>query len=172
MAVRSVPQLVLDEALEVLGELGVWLSLAYSCPKCGVLQDCSHQPGCPLIRVARLRCLLGSGDQQRRDDEFVALRRERGELVTSEGDRPLPASLGSAATLASAAIELPLATPRLLLLMLQQSREGQPWPSLARLDRTSRIHRRSVIRILRELKERGIIDTRPRDFAAGKAGAT
>ena len=61
---------------------------------------------------------------------------------------------------------------RLLLLMLRQTHEGQPWPSLARLDRTSRLPQRSVIRVLRELKERGSIATHPHDFAAGKAGAT
>jgi hypothetical protein len=100
MAVRSVPQPVLDEALEVLGELGAWLRLTHACPKCDALQGCSHQAGCPLGRIARLRCVLGSEDPQRREDELVALRRERGER-TLEGDPPLPSSLGPAVTQAS-----------------------------------------------------------------------
>jgi hypothetical protein len=271
MASRSLPGLVLEEAAEVLGELGAWLRLADACPKCAALQGCSHQAGCPLGRVARLRCLLGSEDQHRREDELVALRRERGELVTSAGDRLFPAPLGSAGMLASAPIELPLATPvplepgaptvpdpntvptlaratapnahvprRLLLRLLrrlrgrlraaqrrrrvgrlvfaspardgsalvlraalggaprddgrrvrrearvtypvsalsllvllasQPTREVQPWPSLASLERATRLHRRSVIRLLRELEARGVLLTRPRGFAAGKAGA-
>jgi len=83
MAVRSVHQLVLDEAIDVLSELAAWLRLAHACPKCEALQGCSHQPRCPLGRVARLRILFGSGDQRRRDVELAALRRERGDSTAS-----------------------------------------------------------------------------------------
>jgi hypothetical protein len=55
---------------------------------------------------------------------------------------------------------------------VQKTRMGQPWPSLARLERARRLHRRAGIRLLRKLDERGILDPRPRDIAAGKAGAT
>jgi hypothetical protein len=103
MPVRSVPQIVLDEADDVLTDLGDWLRLAPYCPHCLSLAGCSHEAGCPLSRVARLRCLLGSGDQQRRDDALVALRRERGEL--SLRDPP-----GSALTSASAAVDVPVPT--------------------------------------------------------------
>jgi hypothetical protein len=106
MTSRSLAGLVLDEAAEVLGELGTWLRLAHACPKCATRQGCSHLGRCPLRRVARVRCLVGSGDPQRRGEALVALRRERGELGTSVGDRRLPASLGAAATLTSTAIEL------------------------------------------------------------------
>ena len=54
----------------------------------------------------------------------------------------------------------------------QKTRVGQPWPSLARLERARRLHRRTGIGLLRKLKERRIPATCPRDFAAGKAGAT
>jgi hypothetical protein len=89
MAVRSVPQIVLDEAADVLGELGIWVRLSSACPRCGAPLGCTHVAGCPLGRVPRLRCLLGSGDQQHRDDELAALRRERGER-TPERDTPSP----------------------------------------------------------------------------------
>lgn len=85
MAVRSIHQLVLDEALDVLDELGAWLRLAQPCPKCEAPQGCSHEARCPLARVARLRCLLGSGDQRCRDVELAALRRERSESAASTG---------------------------------------------------------------------------------------
>ena len=111
MATRSLPEIVVDETLDVLGELGDWLRLAPACPKCGALQGCSHQAGCPLGRVARLRCLLGSGDQKRRDDELVALRRERGWPGTPEADGPMPALLASAAAPAHAASDVRAATP-------------------------------------------------------------
>ena len=109
MASRSLAGLVLDEAAEVLGELGTWLRLAHACPTCAARQGCSHLGRCPLRRVARLRCLLGSGDPQRRGEALVALRRERGELAAA-GDRRIPASLGSVVTLTSSVIELLLAT--------------------------------------------------------------
>jgi hypothetical protein len=106
MASRSLAGLVLDEAAEVLGELGTWLRLAHACPKCAARQGCSHLGRCPLRRVARLRCLLGSGDPQRRGEALVALRRERAELATSAGDRRLPASTASEMTLTSSVIEV------------------------------------------------------------------
>lgn len=103
MAIRSVPQIVLDEADDVLGELTDWLRVAPYCPHCLALRGCSHAAGCPLSRVARLRCLFGSGDQQHRDEELAALQSERGELVTPERkqlprvsrviDLPLPMSV-------------------------------------------------------------------------------
>jgi hypothetical protein len=83
MVSRSLPGLVLEEAAEVLDDLGTWLRLADACPTCAALQGCSHLGRCPLGRVARLRCLLGSGDQQRLDDALLALQRERGDLETS-----------------------------------------------------------------------------------------
>jgi hypothetical protein len=114
MPVRSVPQVVLDEADDVLGELADWLRLTPYCPHCLALPGCSHDAGCPLSRVARLRRLLGSGDQQRRDDELAALRRERGELARSTGELQPPASPASALTSASAAIDVPAPTSVLI----------------------------------------------------------
>jgi hypothetical protein len=111
MASRSLPGLVLEEAADVLGELRTWLRLVDACPKCGALQGCSHEAGCPLGRVARLRCLLGAEDQSRRDDELVALRRERGERGTSEENLPFPSARASAGTVANTAVELPRMTP-------------------------------------------------------------
>ena len=110
MATRSLPEIVVDETLDVLGELGDWLRLAPACPKCGAPQGCSHQAGCPLGRVARLRCLLGSGDQKRRDDELIALRRERGWAGTPEADGPSPVLLGPAMASAHPASEVTAAT--------------------------------------------------------------
>ena len=108
---RSIPGLVLDEAADVLGELADWLRTAPYCPSCLSLSGCSHEAGCPLGRVPRLRCLLGSGDQKRRDDELTALRRERGWAVTSAEDGPLPAPLGSPVVPAHAASEVPAEAP-------------------------------------------------------------
>jgi hypothetical protein len=96
MDTRSVPGLVLDEAADVLGELADWLRAAPYCPFCLFLPGCSHEAGCPLGRVHRLRCLLGTGDPKHRDDELMALRRERGAAVMSAEAGPLPAPLGSA----------------------------------------------------------------------------
>lgn len=104
---RSILGVVLDEAADVLGELADWLRTAPYCPSCLSLPGCSHEAGCPLGRVPRLRCLLGSGDQKRRDDELMALRRERGCVVTLAEDGPLPAPLGSAVVPAHAASEVP-----------------------------------------------------------------
>jgi hypothetical protein len=108
MTVRSVPQIVLDEAAGVLGELAIWVRLSPVCPKCGAALGCTHVAGCPLGRVPRLRCLLGSGDQQHRDDELAALRRQRGER-TPEGDTPAPSVVAAAETQTR---ELPLASAR------------------------------------------------------------
>jgi ABC-type nitrate/sulfonate/bicarbonate transport system substrate-binding protein len=60
---------------------------------------------------------------------------------------------------------------RLVLLLLRHTREGHPWPSLVRLERTPRRHRRSVVRVLRALEEGWALAARPRDIAADKAGA-
>lgn len=272
MASRSLAGLVLDEAAEVLGELGTWLRLAHACPKCAARAGCSHLGRCPLRRVARLRCLLGSGDPQRRGEAIVALRRERGELGTSAGIRRFPASRGSAVTLTSSVIEVLRATSvplepgaltvpgettgptlalapaptapvplrrmlkllrkllgrlcaaqprsrgarcafasrmqrggsalvpraaqrrdprdgerrarrktrgmdpvpplwRLVLLLLPQARESHLWPSRATVEHAMRLHRRAVIRLFRELDQRAVLSTRPRNLVAGKAGA-
>ena len=56
--------------------------------------------------------------------------------------------------------------------LLSHMRKGYPWTSLATVERAARRHRRSVIGILRELEEHGILEMRPRNVAAGKAGAT
>ena len=61
---------------------------------------------------------------------------------------------------------------RLLLHLLPQTRAGHLWPSRARVERAMRLHRRAVTRLLRELEQRGVLATRPRDVAAGKAGAS
>lgn len=92
MSTRSVPELVLDEAADVLGDLADWLREAPRCPRCMSLPGCSHEPGCALGRVLRLRCLLGSGSELRREEELRALRRERGCVVTlpEEGAPPDP----------------------------------------------------------------------------------
>jgi hypothetical protein len=82
----SIPGLVLDEAADVLGDLADWLRAMPYCPRCMSLRGCSHEAGCSLGRVLRLRCLLGSGDEKRRDEELTALRRERGCAVTPAGD--------------------------------------------------------------------------------------
>lgn len=89
MDTRSIPGLVLDEAADVLGDLADWLRTAPYCPRCMSLLGCSHEAGCPLGRVSRLRCLLGSGDEKRRDEEMTALRRERGCVVTPAEDAAL-----------------------------------------------------------------------------------
>lgn len=81
MASRSVPGLVLEEAADVLGDLMDWLRASPYCPRCLSLQGCSHEAGCALGRVARLRCVLGSGDEKLRDEEVVALGRQRGRVV-------------------------------------------------------------------------------------------
>jgi hypothetical protein len=93
---RSVSGLVLDEASDVLGELADWLHAAPYCPFCLSVPGCSHEAGCPLGRVHRLRCLLGPGDTKRRDDELMLLQRERGGAVMSAEAEPLPAPRGSA----------------------------------------------------------------------------
>ena len=108
---RTIPGLVLDEAADVLGELADWLRTAPYCPSCLSRPGCSHEAGCPLGRVPRLRCLLGSGDQKRRDDELMLLRRERGGVVTSAEAGPLPAPLGSAFAPAHVASEVPVPLP-------------------------------------------------------------
>jgi hypothetical protein len=77
MAVHHVPQIVLDEARDVLDDLVAWLRHAPACPVCEAQAGCSHLPRCPLGRVVRLRRLLDGGDQQRRDEEVAALGRER-----------------------------------------------------------------------------------------------
>ena len=107
---RSIPGLVLDEAADVLRELADWLRAAPYCPCCLSLPGCSHEAACPLGRVQRLRCLLGSDDEKRRDDELTVLRRERGGVVTSEAG-PLPAPLGSAVAPAHVASEVPVPLP-------------------------------------------------------------
>jgi hypothetical protein len=94
MASRSIPEVVLEEAAEVLGALGDWLRLAPHCPSCLAVWGCSHDARCPLDRVRRLRCLLGSGDEKRRDEELNALRRERGATTPAE-DGALTARLRS-----------------------------------------------------------------------------
>lgn len=111
MAGRSLPGLVLEEATDVLDELRAWLRLVDTCPKCGARQGCSHEAGCPLGRVARLRCLLGAEDQSRRDDELAALRRERGDRGTSEENLLIPSARESVLTAASTVIALPRTTP-------------------------------------------------------------
>jgi hypothetical protein len=105
MANRSIPEIVLEEAAKLLGELGDWLRLTPYCPSCLALPGWSHEAGCPLGRVARLRRLLGSGDHRRHDEELVALRRERGWPATPAGDGPSPAPSGSASVVP---IPLPL----------------------------------------------------------------
>jgi hypothetical protein len=87
---RSIPGLVLAEAADVLGDLGDWLRTAPYCPWCRSLPRCSHEAGCPLGRIARLRCLLGSGDEKRRDEELAALRRERGLVAAPDEGGSLP----------------------------------------------------------------------------------
>jgi hypothetical protein len=111
MVSRSILEIVLEEAAEVLGELEDWLRLAPYCPECLALPRCSHQAGCALGRVARLRCLLGSGEQQRRDEELASLRRERGCAAAPAGDGPLPAPLGAAVAPAHIASEVPAPLP-------------------------------------------------------------
>lgn len=66
------------------------------------------------------------------------------------------------------------ARPRWLLVLLaaQQPHEIQLWPSLAKLEGTTQLPRRSVIGIIRELEKRGLLEACPRDFAANQAGAT
>ncbi|MEP7124501.1 MAG: hypothetical protein ABJE95_26470 [Byssovorax sp.] len=59
----------------------------------------------------------------------------------------------------------------LVLLAAQQTREVESWPSLASLEGTTRLSRCSVLRIVRELEERGLLDARPRHVVAQKAGA-
>jgi hypothetical protein len=54
----------------------------------------------------------------------------------------------------------------------REPREIPPWPSLARIERAPTLHRRSVIRIVRDLEEHGLIDARLHHFAARKASAT
>jgi hypothetical protein len=51
-------------------------------------------------------------------------------------------------------------------------REIQPQPSLASIERATTLDRRSAVRIVRDLEERGLLCARPRNFAARKAGAT
>lgn len=176
MASRSLAGLILDEAAEALGELGTWLRLAHACPKCAARQGCSHLGRCPLRRVARLRCLLGSGDPQRRGEALVALRRERGELATSAGDRRLPASLGSAVTLTSSVIELLVATSiplepgaRKLLgetavPVLATAMATAPTP-------TARVPPRRMLKLLRRLLERLCV-AQPRRRGARRAFAS
>jgi hypothetical protein len=93
---RRIPGLVLEEAADVLTHLADWLRAAPSCPWCGSLAGCSHEARCPLRRVPRLRCLLGAGDEKRRDEELTALERERG-AMTPRMDGALVAPSGSAA---------------------------------------------------------------------------
>ncbi len=111
MTGRNIPQLVLEEAAEVLGDLGDWLRLAPYCPCCLALPGCSHEAGCALSRIARLRCLLGSGDQQRRDEELAALRRERGRPGAPAGDEPVPALSVAGVARAHVASEAPATLP-------------------------------------------------------------
>ena len=69
----------------------------------------------------------------------------------------------------------PLPAPALRLVATPASRYSQEvrsWPSLARLERVTRIQRRSAIRVVCELEQRMLVDARPRDFAANQAGAT
>jgi hypothetical protein len=106
MDVRSVPLIVLDEAVDVLGELEDWQWHAGVCPKCDAPSARVHRAGCPLGRVARLYRLLTFHDPQQCNDDLAALRRERGE-PTSEGCRPLPASSGPMVTSAGVALDLP-----------------------------------------------------------------
>jgi hypothetical protein len=64
--------------------------------------------------------------------------------------------------------------PALWLLVLRASRkthEVQRWPSLATLTRTSRLDRRSVVRIVRELEASGLVEARPGYITTRKAGA-
>ena len=65
-------------------------------------------------------------------------------------------------------------SPRWLwvLLAAQPPREVQRWPSLASVERTTQRPRRSGIRIVRALEERGLLKALPRNFAVRKAGAT
>jgi hypothetical protein len=190
---HSLPALVLEEAVEVLDELGAWLRLADACPTCATLQGCSHLGRCPLGRVARLRCLLGSVDPQRREDALVALRRERGELGMPAGNRLVPAPSGAAVTPPSVASELPPAT----LPLLEPGAATRPGVDTApirapltspsahhlgqrvlrlvllawRPTRGRRLPRRAVLCLPRELEERGLLAPRPRDVVASKAGA-
>ncbi len=97
MASRSIPGLVLEEAADVLGDLMDWLRTSPYCPRCLSLQGCSHDAGCALGRVARLHCLLGSGDEKLRDDELVALGRQRGRVVPP-ADASSPAPTGAVVT--------------------------------------------------------------------------
>jgi DNA-binding IclR family transcriptional regulator len=59
-----------------------------------------------------------------------------------------------------------------VLLAAQPPREVQQWPSLASVVRTTQRPRRSVIRIVRALEERGLLNALPRNFAVRQAGAT
>ena len=63
------------------------------------------------------------------------------------------------------------ALSRRLLLLWRLMREGHPWPSLARVERTMRCHRFPVIRLLRAVEASASLATHQRDFAASKAGA-
>ena len=155
MASRSLAGLVLDEAAEVLGELGTWLRLAHACPKCAARQGCSHLGRCPLRRVARLRCLLGSGDPHRRGEALVALRRERGELGTSMGDRRFPASRASTVTLTSSVIELLMATSVPLEPGARKALGETTRPMLATATATTtHVPPRRTLKVLRKLLER------------------
>ncbi len=51
------------------------------------------------------------------------------------------------------------------------TREGRLGPSIVRVERAIRLHRRAQTHLFRELDERGILSTRPRNVVAGKAGA-
>jgi hypothetical protein len=66
------------------------------------------------------------------------------------------------------------APPRSLAVPLasRPTREGRPRTALTRLEGATSLDRRSAIRIVRDLEKRGLLDARPRNVAARKAGAT
>jgi hypothetical protein len=175
MAIRSIPGLVLEEAADVLGESGAptvpdentALTLARA------TAPNAHFPR--QLLVSRLRGRLRAAQRCGRGGRLpFASRAQRGGSVLVLRAVLFRARQDDRHRVRREARVMHAVAPRSLLVLLasQQTREVQPWPSLAMLERATPLHRRSVIRILRELEERGLLDTRPRDVAAGKAGAT